>query len=185
MDENFFSAGVAPGGLYSREQIRLLLCYLLLHVATPLSISQAELVFTEEGLANYFEFRAALEELLRLEQIKIEQAEGTNLLRLAEKLKFAVEDLVAKELPRSVCARALHTAELVQERERKERDNQLSVYPVQGGGFYVTFRQGDGSDMLMSVTVFLADRAHVESVKAKFLSHPGKLYEAVIHALEG
>ncbi|MCL2105732.1 MAG: DUF4364 family protein [Oscillospiraceae bacterium] len=184
-NENFLSAGVEPGGLYSREQIRLLLCWLVRHCAEPLRVSVAELSFAEEGLANYFEFRAALDELLRSGQLTADQNEGgESVLALPEAYWHAVEEL-ARELPRRVRDRALHTAEQLQERERRERDNQISVYPLRAGGYYVTFRQGDGSEMLMSVTVYLADRAHVESVKARFLAQPGKLYEAVIRALDG
>ncbi len=182
-DPDFLTAGVAPGGLYNREQIRLLLCWLALRLPEPLSVQQAEQCFMEEGLANYFEFRAGLEALLADGQLEAERAQGVTRLRLPAQFRHAVEDL-AGELPRQVRDRALLRAEQIQEQERRERDNQISVYPLRDGGFLMTFRQGSGSDTLMSVTIYLADRAQVELVRERFLRNPGRLYEAVLGALE-
>ena len=183
-DPNFLTAGVAPGGLYSREQIRLLLCWLALRLPEPLTAQQAERCFMEESLANYFEFYAALESLLVEGRLEAERAEGAMRLRLPEQYHHAVEEL-SKELPRLAQDRALLRTEQIQEQERRERDNMISVYPLKDGGFLMTFRQGSGSDTLMSVTVYLADRAQVERVRERFLREPGRLYEAVIGALEG
>ncbi|MDR3313560.1 MAG: DUF4364 family protein [Oscillospiraceae bacterium] len=184
IDPDFLTAGVAPGGLYNREQIRLLLCWLALRLPAPLTVQQAEQCFMEEKLANYFEFRAGLEGLLASGQLEAERAAGATLLRLPDRYHHAVEELV-RELPRQACDRALLRAEQIQEQERLERDNQISVYPLRGGGFLMTFRQGSGSDTLMSVTVYLADREQVERVRARFLENPGRLYEAVLGAVEG
>ncbi|MDR1927655.1 MAG: DUF4364 family protein [Oscillospiraceae bacterium] len=181
-DEDFFSAGVGPGGLNSREQIRLLLCYLALRLPEPMTLRQAEQVLTQEGLANYFEFRAAMEKLLTQGHLTAEEAPGGMRLRLPEEYRRAAAEL-AKELPSHIRDRALHCAQTIQESERRERDENVSVCPLEGGGFYVTFRQGEGSDMLMSITVYLANRAQVEEVKARFVAQPGRLYAAVLAAL--
>lgn len=183
-DPNFLTAGVAPGGLYSREQIRLLLCWLALRLPEPLTAQQAERCFMEEGLANYFEFYAALDSLLAEGRLEAGRADGATQLRIPGPYRRAVEEL-ALELPRQARARALFRAEQIQERERRERDNLISVYPLKDGGFLMTFRQGSGSDTLMSVTVYLADREQVERVRGRFLREPGRLYEAVIGVLEG
>ena len=68
-DDGFLSAGVPPGGLHSREEIRLLLCYLAGRLAQPLTAALAEQVFAGEGLANYFEYTAALHALLEAGQL--------------------------------------------------------------------------------------------------------------------
>jgi len=53
-DDSFLSAGVPPGGLHSREEIRLLLCFLAGSLAQPLTEDLAEQVFAGEGFTNYF-----------------------------------------------------------------------------------------------------------------------------------
>ena len=183
-DDSFLSAGVLPGGLHSREEIRLLLCFLAGHLAQPLTEALAEQVFAGEGFANYFEYTAALHELLKAGQLAMSNEDGEEVLRLDGKFAHAAGEL-ARELPRRVKDRALHAAEQLQAQNRRERENGITVYPAGDGGCYMTFRQGRGSDMLMSVTVYVPDRETAEDMREKFLENPGKVYTAVIEAFSG
>jgi len=181
-DENFLSAGVAPGGLYSRDEIRTLLCDLAAQLTLPFTVTQAEAVFVGEGLANYFEFHAALHELTQQGKLLLESKQGQLCLVLPDSHRHAAATL-AQELPRRVRDRALHAAEQLQLHATREADNRISVYPTDGGGFYITFRQGESDDMLLSVTVYAPDAAEAERIRARFLQNPGKLYGAVLGAL--
>jgi len=181
-NDDFLSAGVAPGGLYSRDEIRVLLCDLAAQLALPFTVTQAEAVFVGEGLANYFEFHAALHELTQQGKLLLEAKLGQLCLALPESNKHAAATLAA-ELPRRVRDRALHAAEQLQLHTTREADNRISVYPTDGGGFYITFRQGESDDMLLSVTVYAPDKDEAERVRARFLKNPGKLYSAVLGAL--
>ena len=182
-NDGFLSAGVLPGGLHSREEIRLLLCFLAGHLAQPLTAGLAEQVFAKEGLANYFEYTAALHGLLEAGQLTMSTEAGQAVLRLEEKYAHAAEEL-ARELPRRVRDRALHAAEQLQAQNRREQENGITVYPAGGGGCYMTFRQGRGSDTLMSVTLYVPDRDTAEATRARFLENPGRLYSAVIEAFD-
>jgi len=180
-NEDYLSAGVLPGGLHSREEIRLLLCFLAGHLAQPLTAGLAEQVFAREGLANYFEYTAALHALLEAGQLVMSTEGGEAVLRLEGKYAHAADEL-ARELPRRVRDRALHAAEQLQAQNRRERENGITVYPAGGGGCYMTFRQGRGSDMLLSVTVYVPDRETAEAMREKFLENPGNIYTAVIES---
>jgi len=181
--ENFLSAGVAIGGLYSREEIRLLLCVLAQRLVQPLTAAVAEQVFSQEGLANYFEYSAALQELLASGQLTCAAQDGDLVLALPEEYAHAVREL-ANELPHRACERAILAAQRLQRQSRRARDNHISVYPTDDGGCYMTFHQGKKEDRLMSVTVYLPDREHAERVRVNFLEDPGRLFAAVIQALD-
>ena len=181
-DGSYLSAGVALGGLNSREEIRLLLCMLAQKLPQPLTAAVAEQVFAQEGLANYFEYHAALQELLACGQLTCAAEGGDLVLTLSPAYAHAAAEL-AKELPRRARDRATHAAERLQEQNRRERENLITVYPMDGGGCYMTFRQGENRDMLMSVTVYLPDKEQARRTRAKFLENPGKLFAAVIQAL--
>jgi hypothetical protein len=182
MKDDFISAGVAPGGLYNREEIRTLLCDLTMQLARPLTISVAEAALTGEGLVNYFEFHAALQELTQTGKLELESSRGELVLRLPRRYHQAAATL-ARDLPRHARDRALHAAEQLQQSSRREADNRISVYPTKDGGFYITFRQGESDDMLMSVTIYVPDKEQAELVRRRFLEEPGRLYRAVIGAL--
>ncbi|MCL1952515.1 MAG: DUF4364 family protein [Oscillospiraceae bacterium] len=181
-DDGFLSAGVLPGGLHSREEIRLLLCFLADRLAQPLTEDLAEQVFAREGLANYFEYTAALHELLEAGQLVMSQESGETVLRLDKKVTHAANEL-AQELPRRVRDRALHAAEQLQAQNRREQENGITEYPADGEGCYMTFRQGKGSDMLLRVTAYAPDRDTAQAMRERFLEDPGKVYRAVIEAL--
>ena len=182
MDESYFSAGIALGGLNSREEIRLLLCMLARRLAQPLTAAVAEQVFAQEGLANYFEYHAALQELLACGQLVYAMRDGDMVLTVPEEYVHAAMEL-AKELPRGARDRAMHAAERLQEQSRRERENLITVYPMEDGGCYMTFRQGENRDMLVSVTMYLPDKEQAKRTRAKFLEDPGRLFAAVIEAL--
>ncbi|MCL2447175.1 MAG: DUF4364 family protein [Oscillospiraceae bacterium] len=181
-NHDFFSAGVAPGGLFCRDEIRTLLCDLAAQLTLPFTITQAEAVFVGEGLANYFEFHAALHELTQQGKLLLESTQGQLCLVLPDTHHHAAATL-AKELPRRVRDRALHAAEQLQLHATREADNRISVYPTEDGGFYITFRQGESNNMLLSVTVYAPDAAEAERIRQNFLKNPGQLYRAVLGAL--
>ena len=63
MQNDAFTAGVEPGGLQSKDEIRILLCYLLTSVGVPLHKEAILQSVQANGLANYFEVTDALEAL--------------------------------------------------------------------------------------------------------------------------
>ena len=56
-----FSAGVEPGGLRSRNEIRLLICYIICRIDGGITKNQITTVLCETSLANYFEVSQALQ----------------------------------------------------------------------------------------------------------------------------
>ena len=64
-----FSAGVEIGGLRSKNDIKILICYLLKSISTPLSEEDIVSVLQENNLANYFEVVSAFEDLKNMNNI--------------------------------------------------------------------------------------------------------------------
>ena len=65
MDYDAFDAGIELGGLRNRDDIRLLICYLLKSVESPMTRQMLNDAMQEDGLANYFEVGQAIEELMK------------------------------------------------------------------------------------------------------------------------
>ena len=76
MKQDAFSAGVEPGGLWHKNDIRILLCYILSSVRGPLSRRDLTRIIQEKGLANYFEVEDALAGLVEQGNILVDQ-DGT------------------------------------------------------------------------------------------------------------
>ena len=57
-----FSQGVKPGGLRSRNEIKILICYIICKIDSGITKEQLNEILSSEGLANYFEVNQALSE---------------------------------------------------------------------------------------------------------------------------
>ena len=79
MQNDAFTAGVEPGGLQSKDEIRILLCYLLTSVGVPLHKEAILQSVQANGLANYFEVTDALEALC--ENGNLTRGKGRRVLR--------------------------------------------------------------------------------------------------------
>ena len=73
MKQDAFSAGVEPGGLWHKNDIRILLCYILASVGAPLSRGDLTRMIQEKGLANYFEVEDALAALAKQGNILLQE----------------------------------------------------------------------------------------------------------------
>ena len=63
MEYDSFSEGVELGGLRTKNEIKILIGYLLSRLDTPLKREQLDEIICGEELANYFEMSQALSEL--------------------------------------------------------------------------------------------------------------------------
>ncbi len=179
-----FDAGIALGGLRNRNEIRLLICYLLKAIDKPIATSVLLDALLDEGLANYFEVGEAISELLKSGSIQKTTDEETDeeLLLATEEGKNSAE-LLEATLPKTVREKAVNSAIKLMTLARNKRENKILQEALPNGGYNVTFVLGDGQDELMRLTVFVADSMQLEMVKNNFLKDPVKLYSSILTAL--
>lgn len=182
MDEyDAFSAGVEYGGLRSQQDIKLLICFLLDSLERPLTKTQLNEVMQDQGLANYFEVNQALSDLVATGIVNKDLQEEQEVLSFTERGRDAIA-LLADELPRTVREKALNAAVRLQIQARHKRENTIEVETLENG-YHVTFTILDKQDVLMRLTVYVADITQVETVKKAFLNDPVSLYSGIIAAL--
>ena len=181
MEYDALSAGVEPGGLTNRTEIKILICYVIKSLDAPVSKMQLNEIVQEEGLANYFEVNQAISELISQGSVECRIEDTEELLYITEKGLDAANSLEIN-LPRSVREKAINSAIRIITLARRERENKIEVSEADGG-YNVTFVLGDEKSELMKLTVFVADRIQVETVKRNFLEDPVKLYSVIIASL--
>lgn len=181
MDYDALSAGVEPGGLTNRTDIKILVCYVIKSLDAPVSKQQLNEILQEEGLANYFEVNQAIGELVSQGNLDCKIEESEEMLYITEKGYDAANSLETG-LPRSVREKAINSAIRIITLARRKRENKVDVEKT-NEGYNVTFYLGNGDDMLMKLTVFVADMIQVETVKKNFFEDPVKLYSGIIASL--
>ncbi|MCQ2470451.1 MAG: DUF4364 family protein [Clostridia bacterium] len=176
-----FFQGVEPGGLRTRGEIRLLICYIVCRVDGGITKTQLIDVICKKSLANYFEISQALSDMIKTGNIRCEFVDGEEFLYPTELGKSNTAQL-EDELPYTVKEAALNTAVEMLTKFKRERENDIKIEP-HGTGYDVTLSVLDNDDRLLSVTVFVADLEQAQAVKEKYLRDPIKFYSTVVALL--
>ena len=180
MSQNAFSAGVEPGGLYSRDDIELLICYMLMSVEEPIPRETVPEILAGNGMANFFESGAAIDELLRLGNLMESDAGG---LALSEKGRAATAALYDR-LPYTLRERSVKAAIQLLTRRRNERETDVQIRELEHGCM-VTCAINDAEQPLMSVSLRVADTMQGKLIRNHFLNDPTLLYRSLIAVLTG
>ncbi len=182
MEFDAFDAGIELGGLRNRDDIRLLICYLLKSVDAPMTRQMLNEAMQEDGLANYFEVGQAIEELLKTGNITADILDEDEVISVTAKGREAAE-LLQTSLPRTVREKAVNSAIRLTTRAKIERENKIEVKKEENGGYTITFTLFDRETELMKLSVYVNDSLQLEQVKQNFINDPVKVYSTIITSL--
>ena len=182
MEFDAFDAGIELGGLRNRDDIRLLVCYLLKSVDAPMTRQMLNDAMQEDGLANFFEVGQAIEELLKTGNITADIFEGEEVITVTERGRDAAE-LLQTSLPKTVREKAVNSAIKFVTRAKVERENKIEVKKEDDGGYTITFTLFDRDTELMKLSIYVVDGLQLETVKQNFINDPVKVYSSIITSL--
>ena len=182
MEFDAFDAGIELGGLRNRDDIRLLICYLLKSVDAPMTRQMLNDAMQEDGLANFFEVGQAIEELLKTGNITADILDEDEVITVTEKGREAAE-LLQTSLPRTVREKAVNSAIRLVTRAKVERENKIEVKKEDDGGYTITFTLFDRGTELMKLSFYVVDSLQLEQVKQNFINDPVKVYSTIITSL--
>lgn len=176
-----FVEGVAPGGLRSKTDIKLLMLYLLEQMDAPVPVRIISDVITDQELANYFEAMDAISELKESGNLEVLSPEGQDALVITDTGREAVT-FVEEDLPLSVRTRALESVERFLRLDRHARENAVEITPS-GDGYNVSFSLTTGDTRLMELNMYVVSRDQAEVLKNNYLEDPTHLYASILTAL--
>ncbi len=182
MEYDAFDAGIELGGLRSRDDIRLLICYLLKSIDAPMTRQMLNDSMQEDGLANFFEVGQAIEELLKTGNITTDIIDDEEVLIVTQRGREAAE-LLQTSLPRTVREKAVNSAIRLTTRAKVERENKMEVKKEDDGGYTITFTLFDRDTELMKLSIYVVDSLQLETVKQNFINDPVKVYSTIITSL--
>ena len=180
MKQDAFSTGVEPGGLWHKNDIRILLCYILASVNAPLSRQDLTRIIQEKGLANYFEVEDALASLLTQGNIAQDQ-EGRCTVTPAGR---EIADSLDATLPLSVRDKALEAAFTLLAQAKAQRENRVDLTKTKRG-YQITCHISDGEMDLMAISLYVPDKAQAKMVRERFYRDPEGVYKLVLASLTG
>lgn len=178
MEQESVIGGVSPGGFTDVHQVRILICYLLSKIRSPLSAEQFGYIFETSHLVNYFTLSDALARLLDENHLKLVEFGGINCYQL-NPLGEKTASLLKQSLPRSVRDKVVTLAQELLDRQRKEQENEVTIEPV-SNGYNIHFKIHDSDFDLMSLSLYLPDEETAKKARTKFLDNPTHFYAKMI-----
>ncbi len=180
MSNNAFSAGVVPGGLKDKQEIKILICFLLDKADKSLTKNDITSIFQMRGLANYFEVSQAFEEMVNNKNI-ISDEEKDNCYILTPSGKMIAEEL-AFSVPAAVREKALSSAKNYFCRLKSEQENNVIIRKNEFG-YSVLCKVSGGEFNMMELKLYAPDMNMAVTIRDNFYRDPGAVYNSVISIL--
>ena len=180
MNNNAFSAGVVPGGLKDKQEIKILVCFMLDKIEHHLKKNDITSIFQIYGLANYFEVSQAFEEMVNNKNIAFDE-DNDNCYVLTPSGKMIVEELAAS-LPISVREKALDSAKIYFERLKSEQENTVMIRKNKFG-YNVSCKVSGGEFDMMELKLYAPNMHTAVTKRDNFYRDPGAVYNSVISLL--
>lgn len=180
MERDAFTGGVEPGGLWNKNDIRILLCYVLASVGAPLSRESIGEIIQGKALANYFEVGDALDSLVKQGNAAVDEA---GLFSVTDSGREIAANLDAT-LPLSVRDKALEAALRLTAEQKARRENKVELQKAENG-YQVRCHVSGGETELMTISLYVPDKAQAELVERNFYRDPEGVYRLLLAALTG
>lgn len=176
--KDFFSS-VEPGGLREKQDIKVLICYILSEIGEMTKLDLIA-VFQEGGLANYFQVGEAFSELIVRKNIEVKD-EKEETYRITESGQL-ISSQLCESLPLSIRERALDTSKVVVKRRKNEEENKVRIEKTDFG-YSVNCSISGGEFNLLKLDIYAPDIDQAEKIKKNFRQDPEGLYRSVLAIL--
>lgn len=180
MERDAFTGGVEPGGLWNKNDIRILLCYILTSVGAPLSRESIGEIMQGKALANYFEVGDALDSLLKQGNVTVDEDGAFSVTDSGREIAASLD----VSLPLSVRDKALEAALRLAAEQKARRENKVEFLKAERG-YQVRCHVSGGETELMTISIYVPDKAQAELVERNFYRDPEGVYRLLLAALTG
>lgn len=178
MSFDTFDEGINPGGMRSKNEIRILICYLIKSVKAPVSKELILESLQKDGLANYFEASACFDDLVKNRHITVNCNNKYTLTEDGMMIATQLEDSLAY----TVKEKAFHCVMMLLEKEKTERENKVEIVKNERGYNVKCSIISEGLTIL-SLEFYVPDYEQAKLVKKNFRKNPELLYKTTISVL--
>lgn len=180
MEFDAFDAGIDPGGLRKRSNVRLLICYIINSLNKPLKKDIVVTVMQKNGIANYFEILDAFNDLYKKQNIVLVN-EKEDLYFVSDSGKLIASNL-SSELPLTIRERAVSSVMELLMQEKNEKENHVEISKI-NNGYLVDCHISGGENDLFSCQIYVPDSKQARIVKKNFQTNAENIYKIMIAAI--
>lgn len=178
MNYDAITAGVVPGGLRNKTNIRILLCYVLSE--TMLSINKNELLsaLSENGSINWFELSEAIDDLIEKGEFK----EKDKNIEITEKGKQIAETLYT-DVPISTREEAVEAVLKINAKKIARENYGTEIKNNTDGTSTVFLFAGSNENRTDEIKLIMPDFLTAEKIKNNFEENPSEVFAAIRNTL--
>ncbi len=180
LENDALDAGIRPGGLRSKQEIKILICYIIAKTKTELSQKSIEQALVRSQLVNYFEIPDCMNDLIEKGNVSLKDGK-CSLTQSGEEIAALLE----MSLPPAVRDRAVEATLTLLEQERRERENVVNIEKDKNGYNVECKILGGEAGDLLTLSLSVADSRQANIIKENFLKNPDIIYGATIALLTG
>ena len=174
-----FDAGVAPGGLRSKNEIKILICYLFASVNDKMSQSLVVEAIRADELANFFEIVVAFEELIHDGNLRASDiVDNEQTYELTDNGRVIARQLETT-LAHTVKQKSYNCALRLLCERKTARENFVDIQKTDNG-FLVNCRVSGGDVTLLDFTLYAPSFEQAEVLKRNFMSYPQTVYKTML-----
>jgi hypothetical protein len=175
---NTFDEGINPGGMRSKNEIRILICYLIKSVKSPINKEVVLEALQKKGLANYFESSACFDDLVKHKNIEKTEEGKYILTKDGELIVTQLESTI------SVTARekAFLCAMSLIEEEKINKENKVEIVKTENG-YNVKCTISGGEMNLFYFEMYAPDYSQAKIIKKNFRHNPELVYKTMLSVL--
>lgn len=168
------SAGVKPGGLVSRDEIKILICYILSRFDKPIPERQLKETLHFEGIANFFEIADAIQQLYAIGHLERVDKDGEEMYRITESGK-EISQTLQRSISLSVRERSVEIVERMLSRHKIEKETKIEITKADMG-YMISCSFMEGATELMTLRLQLPSKEEAYRVREHFLENAVEIY---------
>lgn len=174
-----FDEGIIPGGLRSKNEIKVLICYLFHTVNDSLSKNIVVAAIQNESLANYFETLSAFDDLVQNENLReCENCSKDKTYILTENGKMIANQLETT-LSYTVKDKAYVCATKLLSQKQTEKNNSAEIIKTDVG-YNIECKISGGDIELLKFTIYAPTLEQAILIRKNFYKNPTLIYNIVL-----
>ncbi|MCQ2513793.1 MAG: DUF4364 family protein [Ruminococcus sp.] len=174
-----FDEGIIPGGLRSKNEIKVLICYLFHTVNDSLSKNIVVAAIQNESLANYFETLSAFDDLVQNENLReCENCSKDKTYILTENGKMIANQLETT-LSYTVKDKAYVCATKLLSQKQTEKNNSAEILKTEVG-YDIECKISGGDIELLKFTIYAPTLEQAILIRKNFYKNPTLIYNTVL-----
>ncbi len=180
MSKNTFVEGISLGGLTDKQEIKILICFLLEKLNRSVRKNDIISILQNYGLANYFEASQAFSDMIFNKNITSDD-ENKNYYKTTESGKMIVSEL-SGSLPASIREKAIKCANDYFLRLKREQENKV-IIRKSPWGYNVVCKVSGGDFNMMELKLYAPDMHAATIIKDNFYKDPARVYSIITKLL--